>query len=177
MFSFRLASKRASFASVPRYATPRIRLSHQLRSVAAEDVNYFASVLSSPSSVLSSLSKSSPASESDLESFNTDWMNKYKGQSTTVLKPRSTDEVSKILKYCWENRIAVVPQGGNTGLVGGSIPKNDEVVLSLTNLSKVRSFDPVSGMPSFLQVLHREPLKLLRRYIGCGWRVYIGNSF
>ena len=46
----------------------------------------------------------------------------------------------------------MVPQGGNTGLVGGSVPINDELVLSLSNLNKVRSFDPVSGQffPSLL---------------------------
>lgn len=45
-------------------------------------------------------------------------MGKYKGHSQCVLKPRSAEEVSKILKYCNEKGIAVVPQGGNTGLVG-----------------------------------------------------------
>jgi len=72
-------------------------------------------------------------------------MGRFKGRSTTVLKPKTTQEVSEILKWCHEKRIGVVPQGGNTGLVGGSVPVNDEVILSLSNLNKVRSFDPVSG--------------------------------
>jgi FAD/FMN-containing dehydrogenase len=77
-------------------------------------------------------------------------MGKYKGRSTTVLKPRTTEEVSKIVKHCNEKRIGIVPQGGNTGLVGGSVPVRDELILSLSNLNKVRSFDPVSGKVYFL---------------------------
>ena len=49
------------------------------------------------------------------------------------------------MKWCHERKIGVVPQGGNTGLVGGSVPIEDELILSLGNMSKVRSFDPVSG--------------------------------
>ncbi|KZS92940.1 FAD-binding domain-containing protein [Sistotremastrum niveocremeum HHB9708] len=116
-----------------------------VHSVNEQDVEHFTKILSSPSSVISTLSPSF-SSSSDLENFNADWMGKYKGHATTVLKPRTTEEVSKILKYCWERQIHVVPQGGNTGLVGGSVPIQDELVISLSNLSKVRSFDPVSGI-------------------------------
>ncbi|KII93262.1 hypothetical protein PLICRDRAFT_102368 [Plicaturopsis crispa FD-325 SS-3] len=73
-------------------------------------------------------------------------MGKYHGKATTVLRPKTTQEVSEIIKWCAEKRIGVVPQGGNTGLVGGSVPINDEVILSLGNMNKVRSFDPVSGV-------------------------------
>ena len=86
-----------------------------------------------------------PDSTDDLAPFNNDWMGRFHGRSTTVLKPKSTSEVSKILQWCNQRGIGVVPQGGNTGLVGGSVPINDELVLSLSNLNKVRSFDPVSG--------------------------------
>lgn len=72
-------------------------------------------------------------------------MNKYHGKSTTVLRPRTTQEVSEIVKWCNERRIGIVPQGGNTGLVGGGVPVQDELILSLGNMNKVRSFDPVSG--------------------------------
>ncbi|KAF9270373.1 FAD-binding domain-containing protein [Marasmius fiardii PR-910] len=73
-------------------------------------------------------------------------MRKYSGRATTVLKPRTTQQVSEILRWCNQREIAVVPQGGNTGLVGGSIPLNDEVVISMANMNNVRSFDPVSGI-------------------------------
>lgn len=72
-------------------------------------------------------------------------MNKYHGQSTTVLKPHTTKEVSEIVKRCNERQIGIVPQGGNTGLVGGGVPIRDEVILSLSNMSKIRSFDDASG--------------------------------
>ncbi|GFY87950.1 FAD-linked oxidases family protein [Actinidia rufa] len=65
--------------------------------------------------------------EERLLAANTDWMRKYKGSSKLLLQPRSTAEVSQILKYCNSRCLAVVPQGGNTGLVGGSVPVFDEV--------------------------------------------------
>lgn len=81
----------------------------------------------------------------ELASFNNDWMNKYHGKSSLVLKPRSTKELSEILKICNERNLAVVPQGGNTGLVGGGVPVFDEIVISLGLMNKVRTFDPISG--------------------------------
>ena len=60
------------------------------------------------------------ATEDDLKTYNNDWMDKYHGKSQVVARPRTTDEVSKIMAWCYENDIAVVPQGGNTGLVGES---------------------------------------------------------
>lgn len=50
--------------------------------------------------------------------FNADWTGQYRGSSELVLRPRTTQQVSKIVQYCNENNIAIVPQGGNTGLVG-----------------------------------------------------------
>lgn len=73
-------------------------------------------------------------------------MRRFKGRSTVVLRPRTAKEVSAVLKYCNEKRIAVVPQGGNTGLVGGSVPVHDEIVLSLQSMNQIRTFDPVSGI-------------------------------
>ena len=123
------------------------RWSHTLNSVTSRDLEYFAKILPS-SSILSTLPPSS-SSANDLSTYNVDWMGKYHGNSSVVLKPKSTKEVSDILKWCWEHRLAVVPQGGNTGLVGGSVPLNDEIVISLGNMNKVRSFDPVTGKVLF----------------------------
>ncbi|OLY84626.1 D-lactate dehydrogenase [cytochrome] 2, mitochondrial [Smittium mucronatum] len=81
----------------------------------------------------------------DLEGFNSDWLEKYHGNSHLVLFPTNANEVSKILKYCNEKLIAVVPQGGNTALVGSSVPVYDEVILSLSKMNKVRSLDKDSG--------------------------------
>ena len=81
----------------------------------------------------------------DLEPFNSDWMRKYKGHTRLVLKPGSTEEMSRVLKYCNDNMLAVVPQGGNSGLVGGSVPVFDEIVVSTSRMNTIRSFDEVSG--------------------------------
>jgi len=108
------------------------------------DVTHFASFLH-PSCIVSSLSPH-PAAPEELLNFNNDWMGRFRGSSSTVLKPKTTQQVSQILKWCNEKRIGVVPQGGNTGLVGGSVPVTNELVLSLSNMNTVRSFDPISGV-------------------------------
>lgn len=53
----------------------------------------------------------------DTQGFNIDWMGSYRGSSNVVLKPKTTGEVSEIMKYCNSRKLAVCPQGGNTGLV------------------------------------------------------------
>lgn len=118
----------------------------------AADVEAFSSFLSSPASSLFTTIESTDGNKTwqavpadDLVAYNQDWMDKYKGDSPLLLKPKSTDEVSKILAYCYKERIAVVPQGGNTGLVGGSTPVYDEVILSTEGMKEIRSFDEVSG--------------------------------
>ena len=60
-----------------------------------------------------------------------------RGQSKLVLRPRTTEEVSAILKYCSERHLAVCPQGGNTGLVGGSVPVFDEIIISTGLMNKI----------------------------------------
>jgi FAD/FMN-containing dehydrogenase len=69
----------------------------------------------------------------------------FRGHTPVVLRPGSVAEVSAILKLANETHTAVVPQGGNTGLVGGQIPHHGEVVLSLTRLDKIREVDSVSN--------------------------------
>lgn len=63
-----------------------------------------------------------------------------------MLKPKTTTEVSRILSFCNDNKLAVSPQGGNTGLVGGSNPVFDEIVLSLSLMNKLISIDDTSGI-------------------------------
>jgi FAD/FMN-containing dehydrogenase len=82
----------------------------------------------------------------DLVPYNTDWMKIYQGQSKLALRPKTTEQVAQIMRYCNERGLAVVPQGGNTGLVGGSVPLFDEIVLSLSGMDKVISFDDRSGV-------------------------------
>ncbi|KAF8332344.1 putative DLD2-D-lactate dehydrogenase [Cantharellus anzutake] len=115
-----------------------------LNAVTGDDIKHFKSFL--PDSAIISTLAPGKASNDDLVPFNHDWLEKYIGKSKCVLKPRSTEEVSKIMKHCYERRIAIVPQGGNTGLVGGGVPTDNEVILNLGNMNNVRSFDPVSGV-------------------------------
>jgi FAD/FMN-containing dehydrogenase len=79
-----------------------------------------------------------------------EWRGKYHGKSSLLLKPDSTDAVSKILAICDETRTPIVPQGGNTGLVGGQIPFHDEIVLSLSRLNRVRHVD-AQGMSMIVE--------------------------
>ncbi|XP_030631201.1 D-2-hydroxyglutarate dehydrogenase, mitochondrial [Chanos chanos] len=81
-----------------------------------------------------------------LESCNVDWLKSVRGNSEVLLRPKTTDEVSQILRYCNERNLAVNPQGGNTGLVGGSVPVFDEIVLSTALMNQVLTFDSVSGI-------------------------------
>ena len=143
MFLSRQLARRSLVRAPRRWAHSPAGLAG-LNSVTEDDLAHFAKFLP-PTSILSTLSPSATPS-SELEPFNNDWMNKYHGKSTTVLKPRTTEEVSKVVKWCNERRIGIVPQGGNTGLVGGSVPIRDELILSLSNMSQIRSFDDVSGM-------------------------------
>ena len=72
-----------------------------------------------------------------------EWRDRYTGKTPVVLRPGSTEEVSRILALANEHDIGIVPQGGNTGLVGGQIPspEGNEIVLSLARLRSVRDID------------------------------------
>jgi FAD/FMN-containing dehydrogenase len=81
----------------------------------------------------------------DQEPYLVEMRDLYHGRTPVVLRPGSVDEVVAILKLANETKTAIVPQGGNTGLVGGQIPHHGEVLLSLTRLDKIREVDPVSN--------------------------------
>jgi FAD/FMN-containing dehydrogenase len=69
----------------------------------------------------------------------------FQGRSAMVLRPGSVAEVSAILALANETATAIVPQGGNTGLVGGQTPQRGEIVVSLNRLDRIREVDPVSN--------------------------------
>src|SRR5271154_4298697 len=69
----------------------------------------------------------------------------FHGHSPMVLRPGSVAEVSAILKLANETGTPIVPQGGNTGLVGGQIPHHNEIVLSVNRLDRIREVDPPSN--------------------------------
>ncbi|MBR0967699.1 FAD-binding oxidoreductase [Bradyrhizobium diazoefficiens] len=81
----------------------------------------------------------------DIETYVTEERNLFHGRSPLVLRPGSTAEVAEICKLASAHNIALVPQGGNTGLVGGQTPHNGEVVVSLRRLDKIREVDTASN--------------------------------
>lgn len=75
----------------------------------------------------------------------TDWRENYLGTAIAVVRPASTEEVAAVVKLCATEKVAIVPQGGNTGLVGGGMPheKGREIVLSLTRMNRVLDVDTI----------------------------------
>ncbi|OAD59077.1 D-2-hydroxyglutarate dehydrogenase, mitochondrial [Eufriesea mexicana] len=82
----------------------------------------------------------------ECEGYNIDHSKIVRGKSKLVLKPKTTNEVSAILKYCNDNRLAVCPQSGNTGLVGGSVPVFDEIVISMKLMNKIIETNELAGV-------------------------------
>jgi FAD/FMN-containing dehydrogenase len=76
------------------------------------------------------------------DGFVVDWTRRFRGSTPAVVRPASTEEVSAVLALCNDAGVPVVPQGGNTGLVGGGVPLHGEVVLSL---GRLRHLDPVDS--------------------------------
>jgi FAD/FMN-containing dehydrogenase len=82
-------------------------------------------------------------SEGDLSAWEQDWRKRVRGKALAVVRPGSTQEVAEVVKACMAAGTAIVPQGGNTGLVAGSTPDGSgtQVVLSLQRMNKVRAID------------------------------------
>ncbi|MGY8664321.1 FAD-binding oxidoreductase [Bradyrhizobium sp. UFLA05-109] len=83
--------------------------------------------------------------EQDKQPFVTEWRGVLAGQAAAVVRPANTGEVSRVVKLCYDNGIAIVPQGGNTGLMGGATPwpSHRGIVLSLGRMNHVLNVDPV----------------------------------
>ena len=84
--------------------------------------------------------------DGDLQAWEMDWRKRERGKALAVVRPANTDEVASIVKACAAAQVSLVPQGGNTGLVVGSIPDGSghQVVLSLQRLRAVREMDPAN---------------------------------
>lgn len=78
-------------------------------------------------------------------SYTTDWTGRFVGRSPAVLRPTSVEEVAAVVETCRELGVELVPQGGNTGLVGGGVPLRGEVVLSLRRLDRLQPVDGLAG--------------------------------
>lgn len=82
-----------------------------------------------------------------LKECNIDWTKHYQGHSSILCRPQNAKEVASILKYCNEHKIGVVPQAGNTGVVGSATPiGGQEIIISLQNLDQIDSFDQSNGI-------------------------------
>jgi FAD/FMN-containing dehydrogenase len=85
-------------------------------------------------------------SDPDLKaSYEHDFSGRYSGAARVVVRPRNVAEVAGVLAACASHGAAVVPQGGNTGLVGAGVPRDHEVLLSLQRLSEAGQVDPAIG--------------------------------
>ena len=96
---------------------------------------------------------------SDLTNRATSYWRPEPTQTLALLKPRSTDEVSQILKLCHAHSQPVVVQGGLTGCVDGAISTEKELIISLERMNRIESIDPVGGTVTaeagvILEVLH-----------------------
>ncbi|MBB3455106.1 FAD/FMN-containing dehydrogenase [Rhizobium sp. BK313] len=99
---------------------------------------------------LAALSAAMPADmfltdDEAMDRYSRDWSGDHYGRPLAVARPRSTEELSRLMKCCHDQQIHVVPQGGLTGLVGAAVPTypGGEVVVSLERMNKVRSVNPI----------------------------------
>lgn len=82
-------------------------------------------------------------SPADLENYGNDWTKRYTPDPLLAVLPGSTQEVSRVLAFCNKHRIPVVPSGGRTGLAGGAVAMNKEVVVSMGRMNRIEKIDPV----------------------------------
>ena len=84
---------------------------------------------------------------SDMAPYLLDHRELYTGRCLAVVRPGNRDEVAAVVRICAQAKLPIVPQGGNTGLVGGSIPSGDGrgIVLSLSRMNRIRAFDPINN--------------------------------
>jgi len=83
----------------------------------------------------------------ELEPYLTDWRGAFTGKTPMLVAPKNTDEVSAIVRACAAAQVAIVPQGGNTSLCGGSVPdeSGEQIVLSLSRMNRIRRVDPANS--------------------------------
>ncbi len=81
----------------------------------------------------------------DIAPFSTDWRGLYRGRAAAVARPASTAELAETVRLCAEAGVPVVPQGGNTSMVGGAVPAGDgsEIVVTLARMNRVRGIDAI----------------------------------
>ena len=78
-------------------------------------------------------------------SYAVDWTGRFRGAAPAVVRPSSVEEVAAVVAVCREQGVSIVPQGGNTGMVGGGVPLHGEVVMSLGRLGTIGPVDATAG--------------------------------
>ncbi|WP_346891710.1 FAD-binding oxidoreductase [uncultured Roseibium sp.] len=103
---------------------------------------------------------------SDTATYTTDWTQQHEGEAIAVVRPANTDDVAAIVRLCAAAGVAVVPQGGRTGLCGGGVPiaGQPSIILSLTRMNAIRALDPegrtvVAEAGVILETLHERALE------------------
>ncbi len=109
-------------------------MNHSLRTPSAELLSRFEAIVGKGGAI---------TDPQEQEPYLREWRDRYVGRSPLILRPATVEQVSAILALAHEERIAIVPQGGNTGAVGGQIPfeSGDEIVLSLERMKSIRAVD------------------------------------
>jgi len=110
------------------------------KTLTTADIDHFRSIFGDESS------NGIVSEKEDLERYNTDWTRHWKGKSGLVLRPATVQQTAAILQYCHQEKLAVVPQAGNTGLVGGSVAVRDEIVVTTERLNQIHSLDATTGL-------------------------------
>jgi FAD/FMN-containing dehydrogenase len=77
--------------------------------------------------------------------YRVDWTGRFRASTAIVVRPANSEEVAAIISACRSAGAAIVPQGGNTGLVGGSVPLSGEIVVSTERLNEIEYIDPTAG--------------------------------
>jgi len=103
-----------------------------------------------PADIISSLSeivgKAAVLSGESVAPYCTDWRGRYSGSALAVVLPSDTEQTAEVVRLCAGKRIAIVPQGGNTSLCGGSVPlpQGEQIVLNLTRMNRIREIDAIN---------------------------------
>lgn len=102
-----------------------------------DDLKHFESILSPDRCI---------TDPNDIEMYNMDFFRNFRGCSQLMLKPKTTEEVSAILRHCNARKLAVCPQGGNTGQLAGATPIFDEIILSMQLMNHIEHVDEMAGI-------------------------------
>ncbi|MEY4373770.1 MAG: hypothetical protein RL219_2539 [Actinomycetota bacterium] len=109
--------------------------------------------------------------------FEVDWTRRFSGRSFAVVRPADVEEVARLMEWCARERVGVIPQGGNTGLVGGSVPVGQQatcIVLSLQRLNQIFGIDLLAGNADVGAGVTLGDLET--RLLGTGWEFGVDLS-